>query len=75
MVKRERRVWRMFCAVWSCVRTIEFLPSLGKKQQQIQGGEGCWSLGSRTVMFPLVSSQALTLEWIGLDMPEDLTSL
>lgn len=65
----------MFCAVWSCVRIVEFLPRLGKRQKRVQGGEGRWSLCSRTVMFPLVSSQAVMLEWIGLDMPEDLTSL
>lgn len=31
MVKRGRRVWRMFCAVWSCVRILEFLPRPGQK--------------------------------------------
>lgn len=31
MVTRGRRVWGMFCTVWSCVRILEFLPRPGQK--------------------------------------------
>lgn len=47
----------------------------GKRRKRVQGGQRLWCLCSRAVMFPLVSSRVLMLEWIGLDMPKDSTSL
>jgi len=59
--------------------SVSILPKLGKRSREFASKDPAWSIwlrvDLRAVMFPLVSFQALMVEWIGLDMPGDLTSL
>lgn len=61
-----------FSTVLTCVRLIEFLNGRNSESEE-ERDPGLCSLrvDLRAVMFPLAYSQALMVEWIGSDLPED----